>query len=129
MNLSPLLTHNYEMKLVSVVVASLFWLYVLSGGEVETRVQVPVVYSGLADGLTLVEKPPEILDVEMRGSRLALLKLKTESPRAVLDLSGVRDGFVTFANLESAVQGVKGFRITRIYPGRIDLSVTSRNRK
>jgi len=129
MNLPPVITHNFEIKLVSVVMASLFWLYVMGGGDVETRVQVPVVYSGLADGLTVVEKPPEALDVEMRGSRLALLKLKADTPRAVLDLSGVREGRVSFANLESAVQGAKGFRIIRVYPGRIELSVTSHGRK
>ncbi len=129
MNLPPVITHNYEIKLVSVVMASLFWLYVMAGGDVVTRVQVPVIYSGLADGLMVLEKPLETLDVEMRGSRLSLLMLRSGNTRAVLDLSGVSQGSVSFVNLESAVQGAKGFRVTRVNPGRIELSIASNTRR
>ena len=126
MNFPPIIANNFSLKLVSVVMASLFWLYVVAGRDSEKRLQVPVEIINLAGNLTLVEKPPERLEVDLSGSRLALLTVRPESLRLLLDMSEVGEGTVLFTNLENGVRVGSGLRVTRVYPGRIELTVAAK---
>lgn len=126
MNFPPIIANNFSLKLVSVVMASLFWLYVVAGRDSEKRLQVPVEIINLAANLTLVEKPPERLEVDLSGSRLALLTVRPESLRLLLDMSEVGEGTVLFTNLENGVRVGSGLRVTRVYPGRIELTVAAK---
>lgn len=123
MTLPALITNNLEIKIVSVVMASLFWLYVTAGRETETRVQVPVHLVNLADGLACADKVPNHLDLDVKGSRFALMALRPDTLRVALDMTGVGEGSVAFTNLEQVVRMGSGIRITRVYPGRIELVV------
>lgn len=123
MTLPALLTNNLELKIVSVVMASLFWLYVTAGRETETRVQVPLHLVNLADGLACADKVPNHLDLDVKGSRFALMALRPDTLRVALDMNGVGEGSVAFTNLEQVVRMGSGIRITRVYPGRIELVV------
>jgi len=123
MTLPALITNNLELKIVSVVMASLFWLYVTAGREAETRVQVPVHLVNLADGLACADKVPNHLDLDVKGSRFALMALRPDTLRVALDMNGVGEGSVAFTNLEQVVRMGSGIRITRVYPGRIELVV------
>lgn len=123
MTFPSLLTNNLGLKIVAVVMASLFWLYVTSGREAETRVQVPVHLVNLADGLICVNKVPAHLDLELTGSRLALMALRIDTLRVALDMNGVGEGSVAFTNLEQVVRIGRGIRVTRVYPSRIELVV------
>ena len=126
MNFPPIIANNFSLKLVSVVMASLFWLYVVAGRDSEKRLQVPVEIINLAGNLTLVERPPERLEVDLSGSRLALLTVRPESLRLLLDMSEVGEGTVLFTNLENGVRVGSGLRVTRVYPGRIELTVAAK---
>ena len=123
MTLPSFITNNLELKIVAVVMASLFWLYVTAGREAETRVQLPVHLVNLADGLTCADKVPTHLDLELTGSRLALMALRPDTLRVTLDMNGVGEGNVAFTNLEQVVRIGRGIRVTRVYPGRIELVV------
>ncbi|GAM11362.1 hypothetical protein OR1_03676 [Geobacter sp. OR-1] len=123
MNLPDFIANNLSLKIVSLVMGSLFWLYVMAGKDAETRVQVPVVMINLDSGLTIVDKPPVALDVELRGSRLSLMTLRKDSLRLILDMAGVREGSVSFTNLDKTLISDSRIRVTRIYPAHIELSL------
>lgn len=123
MKLPQHIANNLSLKIVSVVMASLFWLYVMAGKDAVKRVQVPVVFANLDDGLTVVDKPPASLDVELQGNRLSLLTLSQGSLKLVLDMAGVQEGSVSFSNLEKAVVADSRVRVMRVYPARIEISV------
>ncbi|MBI5656502.1 MAG: hypothetical protein HZC44_06675 [Geobacter sp.] len=123
MSLPALISNNLDLKIVSVVMASLFWLYVTASREAETRVQVPLHLVNLADGLACADKVPNHLDLDVKGSRFALMALRPDTLQVALDMNGVGEGSVAFTNLEQAVRMGSGIRITRVYPGRIELVV------
>lgn len=123
MNLPRYISGNLQLKIVSVVMASLLWLYVMAGKDVEKRVQIPVIFANLDDSLTVIDKPPAVLDVELKGDRLSLLSLSEESLQLVLDMKGVHEGAVSFTNLEKSLIPDSRVRVTRIHPARIDISL------
>jgi hypothetical protein len=121
MNLPPIVTRNAGLKVASLVIASLFWLYVDAGRFGQARFQVPVVLTGLPDDMAVSGEPPARVDVDMGGSRLALMALRPGSLRLTLDMSGLREGPVSFTNLEKLVSTANALQVTRVYPSRIEL--------
>lgn len=123
MKLPPIIADNLSLKIVSVVMASLFWLYVMARTETTMRLQVPVLLSGLDPELTIVEKPPPFLDVELRGDRLSLMTISRGSLRVVLDMEGVKGGSVAFSEMEKGLIPDSRVRVTRVYPAKIEITV------
>jgi YbbR domain-containing protein len=123
MKLPLLISNNLSLKIVSVVIASLFWLYVMAAKDTEKRVQVPVEIVNLDDSLTIVDKPPAALDVELRGDRLSLLTLSQVSLKLVLDMKNVKEGSVSFSNLEKSLVSNNRIRVTRVNPARIEITL------
>jgi YbbR domain-containing protein len=123
MNVPRLIADNIGLKLVSLVIASLFWLYVIVGREGEIRAKVPVYLVNMSDQVTMVAKPPSTVEVDIRGNRIHLMTLDPGSLRLDLDMRGVEEGTVQFSNLESVLKTGRGVRVTRVYPGRMEVSV------
>lgn len=123
MRLPGIIANNLSLKVVSVVMASLFWLYVMARSEDTVRIQVPVQLSGLAPDLTIMEKPPSFLDMELKGERLSLMTLSRDSLRVVLDMKGVQEGGVSFVDLAKGLIADRRVRVTRVYPAKIEITV------
>jgi YbbR domain-containing protein len=124
MNLKALCSRNLGLKLVSLVIASLFWLYVEVGRDGNSRVSVPVSIANLAPGLSLHGDIPDHVEMDLHGSRIDLMKVRSGNLRVVLDLSGVGEGVVSFVSLDKAVRLGHGVQTTRVYPSAIELKVT-----
>ena len=127
MKIPSAISDNFELKLVSVVLASLLWLYVVAGKEGDISVQVPVVYANLADGLTIVRKPPDHIDLILRGNRLAIFSLNRAALCVTLDMSGVGEGTVSFSHLEKNVNIGTMLKVSRIYPAQVDVTLARIN--
>jgi hypothetical protein len=128
MNIPFFIANNFSIKLVSLAMASLLWLYVISGTEVETMAQLPVVFSNLSDDLTVVDKPPVSVKVIIRGTRLAMMTFSDKSLKLILDMSGVSDGRVVFSNLEDNIRVPRGMKVTRVQPDKLEISLARLSR-
>lgn len=129
MRLSETVANNLSLKIISVVMASLFWLYVMAGTDIETRVQVPVLLSKLDPALTVVGMPPPFVDLELRGDRLSLLTLSKDSLKVVLDMEGVKEGSVLFTDLEKSLISDRRVRVARVYPAKMEITVARNNNR
>jgi len=114
---------NLSLKIVSVVMASLLWLYVMAGKDIEKRVQVPVILKNLDDSLTIIDKPPVSIDIELRGNRLSMLTMSKDSIKLILDMEGVKEGTVLFSNLEKTLISDNRVRVFRIFPSKIEMTL------
>lgn len=126
MNLRALYTRNLELKLVSLVIASLFWLYVEVGHDGRERVSVPVSIANLSPGLALQGGLPPSVEIDLQGSLIDLMKIRSGELRLVLDMTGVGEGKVSFVSLETGVKFGAGVRATRIYPSSIEVTVVKK---
>src|SRR5438445_506525 len=57
---------NWELKLLSVVIAFALWLVVVGGGKSQLAVAAVVEYTGLDGDLVLVGRPRDTVDVAGR---------------------------------------------------------------
>jgi len=94
-NLYRALTENIGIKIVSLLFASLLWLYVTAQiGERQTfKVRLDLV--NIPESLSVASGAPKEVLVTMRGARSELMKLRFLSRiRGTVDLGGAREGRV-----------------------------------
>ena len=117
------LTENWGLKALSLLLAALLWLSVTAAKEGEVAVKVPVRINNLAPRLALATKVPSSIDLRIAGPKIRLLCLAKESLVASLDLQGVGEGGVTFADVARTVALPVGLRVTRVNPATIELTL------
>jgi len=123
MKYSAVITGNPTLRIVSVVMAVLLWIYVMAGKDSEMKIKVPVLFTNLHDSLTVVDKPPVTLDVVLKGDWLSLMMLSKESMKLVVDMQGVGEGTVSYSNLETALVSDSRVHVTRVQPARIEITL------
>jgi YbbR domain-containing protein len=123
MKLKERMTENLGLKALSLFLALLLWLSVTARMDGEVRIAVPVQLRNLSPQLLIVNRMPHVIDLRISGPKFLLMQLDKERLAVPLDLEGVGDGVVTFANLERTIPLSHGLRITRIYPSTIELKL------
>src|SRR3989442_3025555 len=109
---------NWELKLLSVVIAFALWLVVVGGGKSQLAVAAVVEYTGLDGDLVLVGRPRDTVDVELEAARWAVTRLTPGAVRVRASLSGMREGENVVALSPDLVQTPPGVVVRRPHPGR-----------
>src|SRR2546426_3197631 len=110
---------NWELKLLSVVIAFALWLVVVGGGKSQLAVAAVVEYTGLDGDLVLVGRPRDTVDVELEAARWAVTRLTPGAIRVRASLSGMREGENVVALSPDLVQTPPGVVVRRGPPGRL----------
>jgi hypothetical protein len=88
MRLLRALTDNLGWKLLSVLLAVLFWIAVEGAPELVTVQTVPVFYRNVEPALALVTNPLATIRVELRGPSDVLSRDNLSKVALLLDLGG-----------------------------------------
>ena len=93
---SRLLKNNLSLKIISVVVAIILWLYAVSELNPETTktfndIPIEIINMNVLNekNLTLAENPEQIITVRIRGLANDIRKVNISNLKAVLDLSEI----------------------------------------
>ena len=86
------LSSNLLSKLLALLLAGVVYAYVYAERDHDAVMSVPLTVTGLGPGLVLRSDPPPLVKVAFRASGSRLLKLRMQSPQAVVDLAGVGAG-------------------------------------
>lgn len=127
MSLREKIRHNLGLKLLSLLLAALLWLFVTAGEEKEVSFRAQVVLRNIPTGLTVAGGPPPAVDVRVRGSNVLLAKVRTERPTLYLDLRGAAEGATEFPNLAPMLGLPEGVIVTRLSPAVIVVRLAAKN--
>ncbi|HDK41501.1 MAG TPA: YbbR-like domain-containing protein [Nitrospirae bacterium] len=116
------ITTNPWLKLISLVLAIVLWLFVVSKGRTVVVMDVPVGLRNMPAGLELVEGP-ETISVYVEGRERLLKKLGKGDIRFVIDLNDVKEGDNLFSVSDADIELPKVFAVKKILPGTIKLTV------
>lgn len=121
-----LLQNNTAVKIISIVLAFILWLYIAGDttgapGFETTRpfIRVPVKIYNIADYLEIVDMVDEV-DVTVRGPSEKLVGLTPDDLEMYLDLAGLGAGDHQLRVKGSAPQGVQ---IDSIYPSQVQVVI------
>ena len=110
------LVDGWQLKLLSLVLAVGLWLFVGTAERTEIALAVPVEYVGLEGPLTLEGRRQDTVEVQVRATRWAALRVSPASLRVRVDVSRLHEGDNLVHLLPEAVEVPRGARVTRLAP-------------
>src|SRR3989442_7872635 len=116
---------NWELKLLSVVIAFALWLVVVGGGKSQLAVAAVVEYTGLDGDLVLVGRPRDTVDVEVEAARWAVTRLTPGAVRVRVNLNGMREGDSVVALSPDLVQTPHGDAVRCLAPTRLPATLAA----
>jgi len=123
MNLKDMLSFNLQMKLLSLLLATLLWLFVTLEADDEIELPLSVSYASIPAGLTVTADPESGFRVRIEGPRILLLRQKLLGVSARLDLSEAREGVPFYSGIERSVRLIKGVKPLRLSPSGVELTL------
>lgn len=112
-----------EVRLLSVVLASLLWLTVTLERKGELKLEVPVVPGELPPGVAAVTSTPATVEVVVSGPRILLCRLPMSGMSCKLDVAGAGAGSASFSPHEAAFSLPPELKLVRVLPATVNYSL------
>jgi len=109
------ITENLGLKIVSLLLAVILWLYV-TAQQIDMQVfRVPIELKNIPEGLALSREAPSEADVTIKGARIDLIKLRlTRKLKLSVDCSDVKAGRVNIRLSPAALNLPQDFDIRNV---------------
>ena len=118
-----LITRNPGLKVISLVLAIILWLFIRSETGGEVGIVAPFEFHGLSSNLIVTRVSEETINVRINGSLSQLERLSTKEVRARIDLSGAKPGLNSFDILPRNITVPQGLAINQISPSSIKVEL------
>src|SRR5256886_17518080 len=119
------LVANWELKVLSVVIAVALWLAVAGSGKSQLATPGVVEYTGLGSELVLVGQPRDSVQVELEATRWAVARLTPGAVRARVNLAGMREGEHIATLSPDLVEVPPGVTVRRVTPNRLAVTLAA----
>ncbi len=117
------LARHWELKLLSVLLAGLLWVFVVGGGRSRLTLTVPVEYVGPGPDYVLISDPRDRVDVHLEAARWAAGRATPDTVRVRVNLARLREGQHLVAVSPDDVVAPPGLTVMRIAPARLPVTV------
>ncbi len=118
------LAHNWELKVLAVVIAFALWVFVGSGDRVRIALAAPVEYIGLPGELILIASR-DTVDLELEVPRWNVGRLSAATLRVRVNVASMGEGESTIPLSPGQVEAPPGTAVTRITPSRVRVVVAA----
>ena len=89
-------TRNFRYKALALASSLMLWGVAHGTADVEKGFDIPVVFTGLSEGLEIVDQNSDVVNVRVRGSRAGLRRMVLEGFEYAVDVSGARQGSANY---------------------------------
>lgn len=122
MNLRSILTTNIQMKLLSLLLAAIIWLFIALEEADELEIPLSISYVNRPAGLAIKANHDYGRQmVVIEGPKILLLRQKWKGAAIYFDLSGAKEGDLLLSGMESQVKLVQGVKLVRLPPLKVEL--------
>jgi len=118
-----LITENWTLKIVSLLFAFFFWLFIMGERRLEVAYRVPLEFQNIPAELMVVSEVPGTIDIRVSGPRTLQMKVSPNDISIVVDLADLQPGLTTVKGLEERLNLPSGLRVTRLSPSFIDVKL------
>jgi YbbR domain-containing protein len=120
------ITHNWHLKIVSLVLAAMLWMVVANEASSEIGLEVPLEYRNIPPHLEITGDMTNIVQVRLRGSSNVIRDINAKDVSTIIDLSKMVPGDKMVPLTRQNVQAPFGAEVIRVNPSsvRFDLERT-----
>jgi len=119
------ITKNPTLKVISLILAIILWLFVKSTSEGEVGLQVPIEFFRCPSNLIVTQVSEDAIQVRIMGPLAQVEQLSARDGKARIDLSDARVGTNAFAISADNFVIPKTLKITQISPSSIKVEMDS----
>ena len=117
------ITKNPTLKVISLILAIILWVFVQSKSGGEVGLVVPLEFYRVPTNLIVTHVTDEAINVRINGSVMQLQRLPTREIRARIDLSRARPGTNSFDILPDNFNIPKVLEVTQISPSSVKVEL------
>lgn len=117
------ITHNWFLKIFSLVLATMLWITVASETSSEIGLEVPLEYRNIPAQLEITNDTTNTVEVRLRGSPNLIKDMTPKQVSSVIDLSSMKPGETVFPLTSQNVQAPFGAEVVRVNPSRVRISL------
>jgi YbbR domain-containing protein len=119
------LVHNWQLKLLSVLLATIVWFFVVSADRSQIGFAAPVEYVGLEGSRVVLGTPRETVDVQLEAARWAAARLTPASVRVRIDVSKLAEGEHVVPLSTQNVEAPSGVQVLRVWPSAVRVTLAN----
>lgn len=117
-------SHNFVLKLLSLVFAAGLWAFVNFGErDTEEALRVPLELRNIPAAMVITSPRVDFIDLRVMGPRTLLGRIDHNRLSITLDLTGVRPGPAVFRVATEPLNFPRGVRVVRITPAVVTLDL------
>ncbi len=122
-DLSNLVSKNWLLKMISLVLAVVLWALVGGEDRVDKNVMVPIEIINLPRNLVISNQFKKEIEVAVSGPHTLILEMSARSVTRQIDLSAATPGTMVIENTTSHIPVPRGVTVQRVQPASIILSL------
>ncbi|MDO8746064.1 MAG: CdaR family protein [Thermodesulfovibrionales bacterium] len=113
------LLENFGLKVTAVVMAIILWFFVISKGQSEISIDVPMELKNMPQGLESIKQGVKSVNVSLKGQDRILRNMKPSDVRVHIDLSRAKKGKGIYYINKDDVRIPPTINITGITPSSV----------
>src|SRR6266571_4771282 len=119
-------TYNWYLKLISLGLAAMLWMFVATEASSEIGLEVPLEYRNIPPQLEITGDTTNMVQVRLRGSSNVIRDISPRDVSTTIDLSKMKSGEKIIPLSPQNVQAPFGAEVVRVNPSsvRFDLERT-----
>lgn len=121
--LKGLFSKNIGKKFIALILSISLWFIANIEQDIERKISLVVNYSNLPTDLIVINKPPENLNLTVRGPRSQLSSISTKDLSFSLDLASVSTGISKFEIRTEQIKAPRGVQVIGLSPAEIKLDI------
>jgi len=110
---------NLGLKIASVLLAIVLWIFVTSRGQAEMSIDVPLEFTNIPPGLEMVNHNIKMVTLTIKGQEGLIKNLKPPDVRVSVDLSKAKKGEGIYYIQRDDIKIPHGFIVTSIDPSAV----------
>ena len=114
---------NVGKKILAITIAVFLWFVANVEHDIEKSLSINVNYVNLPSDLVIVNKPPEKLNIRIRGSRTQLSSISPRNIAFTVDLANASPGLSKFEVQTDQIKTPRGVLVTGITPAEIKVDI------
>jgi hypothetical protein len=121
--LADLLSKDWLLKFVSLVLAVILWYFVGGEDRVDKNVMIPIEIINLPRDLVISNQFKKEIEVTVSGPRSLILEMSSRALTRQVDLSAATPGTMVIENDHKHIPVLRGITVQRVQPSSIILSL------
>lgn len=117
------LTKNWLLKLLSLIIGASLWYFVVGEDRVDLIVTIPLELRNLPTELVIANQYKKDIEVALSGPRRLIQEMRQQNISLPIDLSKAQPGAMVIQNEADAIPLPQGISVQRVQPATLTLLV------